>query len=386
MNELVGWTYNMISEDEIDFVDHPDEVPFEDLTACCLSSKALLGPARARLYRTAFITVRMSESYSHAQRHWTDDESSRVASKEQRLESTLIFNPHLATLVREVVITYGRRPCSAELVPTLALANVLRACPLVRTLTVWVSGPIIYHPDVIPTTSILNDAEAEALARAIATCRPALQRAELRDVVCETTVGRIWLYNALVQIPTLQHLWLPSAARRRTSGVLVERGPAELRTLGVDYIPKRDIPLFNNIFKAPVGSNLRDLAFHQSCDIREEASELPGGIRRLTKLTKLEWRFSPPTDTHPSTSDAEGSALVLKVSFYDIQHLPLTDFSLINLNRFGAGNEDLVDELDYLPSTLERLHIPLPPPDILADLLQQGKKDKPLSETSVGNH
>ncbi|KAL8291735.1 hypothetical protein RQP46_001993 [Phenoliferia psychrophenolica] len=167
---------------------------------------------------------------------------------------------------------------------------------------------------------------------------------------------------------------------RESAGLV--RGLAELRTFGIDYIPHRDDDLLKHVFRS-FKATLQQLHIHQRpCDVDRDATELPD-TSRLKKLTEFEWRFSPPTSPNQFFPRAEGNALIERHSLEDLKRLPLTDFSLVDLNRLGAGNEDLVDNLDYLPRTIQRLHIPLPPPKELATLLRRKWKSASLREVRM---
>lgn len=208
------------------------EVPWDDLQACSLASKAFLGPARARLYFTAFVEVETNRAYQRLSERRRRDETKEhtiLTSTEQLLETTLALNPHLAKYVREIHISLGARPCPALMIPNLALAHLLRVCPLVKSLTVTQPGPVKRLGSHL---YIVLDVEVEAIANVLLACHPALSRVDLHAVTFETTAGRVAFYNAVAQIPSLRRLYLGSChagpAGHHISGTCAQIGRAHV--------------------------------------------------------------------------------------------------------------------------------------------------------------
>ncbi|KAL8291883.1 hypothetical protein RQP46_002141 [Phenoliferia psychrophenolica] len=73
-------------------------------------------------------------------RRWIRLEAQLLAATEQRLEATLVLNPHLATYVRRLEVHYLDRPCPALLTPSLSITHLFRACPLIHSFTLHNSG------------------------------------------------------------------------------------------------------------------------------------------------------------------------------------------------------------------------------------------------------
>ncbi|KAL8291832.1 hypothetical protein RQP46_002090 [Phenoliferia psychrophenolica] len=331
-------------------------VPWEDLLNCCHTARAFVNPARARLYHTALVDISDNVAFLDLPEDIQEEagayyESAVLTSKEQLLEATLALNPHLATYVREIKISYSRDVYPSILLPSLALINLFRACPHIHIFTLY---------------GDLRDNEVDALARVFDVCRPALKHVNLGEATFSTSRERATIFAAVSRLPTLQQLILGIGHDPTTAPAPPSPPQAAITSAILDYDIRTDANVTNLILHS-CRSTLSHLRIQNNISITPD-SVLPN-LSDLSHLTKLEWMFFHGWENEDEPADFESIRLLH--SLEQLVHLPLTHINIINSEGgpYAAGIEHLVDDLSFLPPTLKYLRIPLPFPDILIKLL-----------------
>lgn len=104
----------------------------------------------------------------------------------KELEMALVSSPHLAALVKQVSITYLRRPLCAVRTPALPLSNLLRSCPNVRRVEILVHGPspldktagyALAEEEVLPLLKVFKAARTSVCELTLYMVRPSTEAA-----------------------------------------------------------------------------------------------------------------------------------------------------------------------------------------------------------------
>lgn len=324
------------------------------LWACSLVSKVFLHLARPRLYEFVFIhlgrEVGISEHYL------------------QRQALNVLSTPHLAILVSSVAVSYidsALRPPEGDHAtwsPSVKLADVLAACPSIKTAAVVTSGESLGSWwRFVNSVSVLPDFEAIEVGRCFETFTTHLREVDVAGLAVESDAGRRGLTSFIraqkeLKVLRMDETWLGPTEE-------AEAWSQQLETLEID-LPSSDAGA--TAFGALTGSSHSTLKSLCLTNLGGAPPSLPD-LSHFSALRVLEWviPWVHVPDRRPATA-----------SLAQLRLLPLTTliFTIIPPPhpvppRWLVGTEPLVASLSYLPPSLSSLTIPPSDPSTLAALV-----------------
>ncbi|KAL8281221.1 hypothetical protein RQP46_006255 [Phenoliferia psychrophenolica] len=329
--------------------------PWRELRACALTSKAFLWAARERLYRSITISLK-SDLADSAEKFLTSVDLSTIPERllfttnSIRLEQTLVLSPHLAEIVKEVVIYYPHRAHEVrilELGPAV-LTNVLQACSKVTEVEIL----------SLEESRDLDWYESDAILAPLKT-HHSLRR--LRLDVLDFQQSPSGQPNLAASLITLRHheSTLKELDIRNTywddefwSSLLPINLHLETLTFS---LYGGSVPLFN-FLTAASSESLRKLELDMGISA-------PGlDLARFTNLESLTWT----THSIAEEPNSEGRAqIVAATSSLPLKHLTLD---------IGFNRGDFQALLTRLPQSLQSLTLSAynPPEDLIIFLASQG--------------